>query len=32
MPRGKANGGATTRNGVDTAVWSACDVLGEKPA
>ncbi len=27
MPRGKANGGATTRNGVDTAVWSACDVL-----
>jgi len=26
MPRGKANG-ASTRNGVDTAVWSACDVL-----
>ena len=27
MPRGATNGGATTRNGVDSAVWSACDVL-----
>ena len=27
MPRRNANGATSTRSGVDSAVWSACDVL-----